>query len=57
MDGVVVNDGAAGPWAVDHAVCLVCTYKWIAVYPLSCTEIECPSCNSTLTEPYAPDAI
>lgn len=51
MDAVIYQDGALGRWCVSKAVCLVCTNQWIAVHPETATEIECPSCESTLTEP------
>lgn len=32
-------------WIAKIIVCSKCTHVWVAVYPESATELECPKCG------------
>lgn len=33
-------------WVTAHVECLICTHRWVAVYPLGLTRLQCPNCNN-----------
>lgn len=41
----VVELSSRNPHITGHAVCCCCGHDWVAVYPLSAKQLECPKCN------------
>jgi hypothetical protein len=39
------NDVKEGQWGVREMECILCEKKWVAVFPIECTQLECPNCN------------
>jgi hypothetical protein len=40
-----IEDEAVEAWVAAESCCDYCAYRWVAVYPVGCTQLECPSCG------------
>lgn len=38
-------DDNAELWVTAECQCHYCGFRWVAVYPLGCTELECKRCG------------
>lgn len=44
-----------GKWLTAAVECPLCTHRWVAVWPVITTELECPNCEN-LSEPIIREA-
>lgn len=49
------EDNYPGGWYASLVVCVLCDYRWAAVYPDCCTEVECGQCGHMNRAPHLLD--
>lgn len=40
-----IDDSDGNGWVVWRAECALCPRKWVAVAPIECEALECPTCG------------